>query len=211
MSTEGALHRRHLGAVRGFFSRSDSWRDCQTAAVTALLLACGALLLVDIRGVQVSPIVSQVAKGLQPRTTVSTASRIVRLHLVDFLNQSCSDVAEEHEELVTTYLRPWSGFGLSSNNTDSWPTGRLYLSNDSIYLHPDLEEERLVPTYLSQLQVPKVLEIPDVRVAIVFGVVPFPFVQEVTAAPTLSSIEQQACKDTGPSLANVLKIRDTPS
>ena len=154
MSSEGDLHRRPLGAVRGFFSRSHSSRDCQTAAATALLLACGALLLVDIRGVQVSPMVSQVAKGLQPRPTASTTSRIVRLPLVNFLDQSCSDVAAEHEELVMTYLRPWPDVKLFSNNTDSWPTGRLYISNDSVYLHRDLEEEQLVPIYLSQLEVP---------------------------------------------------------
>ena len=137
---------------------------CQAALIAAALLALATLLLLDLQStLHVGHSVSRRGRALtltkhQARFRASLSAHInshslPRPPLSAFLEQSCADVAAEHERLVTGYLQPWAAAGVSADTTSSWPRERLYLSNDSIYLHPELEHSRLVPTFLFQLEV----------------------------------------------------------
>ena len=138
--------------------------DSQAALIAAALLALATLLLLDLQStLHVGHSVSRRGRALtltkhQARFRASmsahiNSNRLPRPPLSAFLQQSCTVVDEEHERLVTSFLQPWAAAGVAANATSSWPTERLYLSNDSIYLHPELEHNRLVPTFLFQLEV----------------------------------------------------------
>lgn len=163
MTADGAWQRRWRdtsAALRAFCLRCD-W---QTAFIAAALLALGTLLLVDLRGtLHFSPSISRRGRELQLtrhqsrlRASMSAyinSNMLPRPQLSDFLSQSCVHVADEHDQLVTNYLKPWAESRIMANTTRTWPVKRLYTSNDSIYLHPELAHDRLVPTFLFQLEV----------------------------------------------------------
>ena len=75
-----------------------------------------------------------------------------RQNAADFLEASCQHVAPEHEQLVTTYLRPWARTGVHHADLAKWP-GHLYLNATAAYVGEGLEMARLMPTYLRTLEV----------------------------------------------------------
>ena len=132
--------------------------------MTAALLILSVLLLADLRsGLRLGP-TSNTKRGVwlskqHIRLGASVSSYLTsktgprRPQIADFLSQQCADVADEHELLIQDYLRPWAKVGITAETTRSWPLKRMYLHNDSIYLHPGMQKDALVPTFLFQLEV----------------------------------------------------------
>ena len=75
-----------------------------------------------------------------------------RQNAADFLEESCQHVEPEHEQLVTTYLRPWARTGVHQGDLAKWP-GHLYLNATAAHVGEGLEMARLMPTYLRTLEV----------------------------------------------------------
>ena len=73
-------------------------------------------------------------------------------HCLMLLQRHCSGVAAAHQRLVDEYLRPWSAQGVDAGILSRWP-GHAYVHQNQLYMGPDLERTRLMPTYMHMISV----------------------------------------------------------
>ena len=76
-----------------------------------------------------------------------------RVPLARFLQDECSHLREEHEQLVQSLLLPWADTGIRREQLDHWPEHRFYLHNDSLYVGARTQHNGLVPSFLRLLEV----------------------------------------------------------
>lgn len=76
-----------------------------------------------------------------------------RPNATEFLSQHCTDVRSEFDRLIRqTNLRPWIGKSLDQKDLTAAGQTQLYHVNDTWYLSPEGEPERMLPTYICFMQ-----------------------------------------------------------